>query len=355
MDASIVIVCFNPGSDLGLCIESLGCEHWREVILVDNASSDGSVDAVAKCYENLHIIYSPTNRGFAGGANLGARHASGSALVFLNPDTFAPLSALALLVERVEVAPGVAGPLVHRQRGQGFEAGAVIDILGMPRALPAGDRRQPMYVSGCCLATSRTCFDEIGGFDERYFMFMEDVEYCWQALRRDFAVSVVNEATVEHVGGRVTPGGYRAADDDATLEMSAARVLLRERNTTTMILACAPVEWLPLLLLGCLIRTVAFAGLLIRLGDWRSVGGLATGVGETMKGAPGTLHRRRRPGITRQASSVAWSRVVKRLFMLDHLSMLRHSRLVGARGIGVHIRAWEDAVGESNDTARKNT
>ena len=341
-----MIVCFNPGDDLVGCIEALAPDRWAEVILVDNTCSDGSVEAAASRWKGLTIVRSTTNLGFAGGANLGARHATGSSLIFLNPDTYAPRASLQLLVDRLAEAPGVTGPLVHLQRGDGDEAGAVVDVLGLPRGLPAGDGRPPLYVSGCCLATDRGCFEDVGGFDERYFMFMEDVEYCWQVLRRGLSVSVVGDAIVEHLGGSATPGGYRARDDPETLEISAARVLLRERNTTAMLLACAPGRWLPLLMCGSVVRTTAFAWLLWRLGAWRSIGGLARGLRDVARWAPGTLRRRWSPGVTRQAREVAWARVAKRPFLLDHVGTASHARLVGARPIGAGARSWEDSVGE---------
>lgn len=346
-----MIVCFNPGADLGGCIEALAPGHWAEVILVDNASSDGSVEAAAARWGELTIVRSATNLGFAGGANLGARHATGSSIIFLNPDTYAPLASLQLLVDRLARAPGVTGPLVHLQRANedADEAGAVVDVLGLPRGLRPGDGRPPLYVPGCCLATDRECFEDIGGFDERYFMFAEDVEYCWQVLRRGLSVSVVGGAVVEHLGGSAAPGGYRACGDPGGLEISVARVLLRERNTTAMLLACAPGRWLPLLMVGSVVRATAFAWLLWRLGARRSIGGLARGLRDVARWAPGVLRRRWSPGVSRRGSEAAWARVAKRPFFLDHLGAAGRSRLVGTLPRGVGGRAWEEAVGKHRE------
>lgn len=345
IDASVVVICFNAGDTLTGCLEALQPLQWREVVVVDNASTDDSIGAALVQWPGVTVVRSAVNLGFAGGANLGAHHTTGSVLIFLNPDTYPETATLQYLVNSLIDTPGVAGPLVYQQATQGYEAGAVVDISGIPHGLSVNDSRLPLYITGCCLATNRSCFDLVGGFDTRYFMFVEDVEYCWQALRRGFEVSVVREAVIDHAGGAVAPGGYPAANDTEWREVSVARVLLRERNTTIMLLACVPIIWLPIVLIISIIRTAAFACLLVRLGAWRSIAGLLFGLGQVVWWIPETLRRRRKPGVTKPGIMHAWARVVKRPFLLDSLGESSRVRLVGARSVGPRSSSWERAVG----------
>lgn len=314
-----IVVNFNGGTDL---LTSLGaaCSQLPadRIIVVDNASTDGSVELAASQYPDVRVLGSATNLGFAGGANLGATVASGDALLFLNPDTFLLPGCVDLLCRAIAAGAGVVGPMLRVGAEETPEHGATIDVMGMPRGLT--NARPPLYVSGCCLATSRRCFDAVGGFDDRYFLFVEDVEYCWQALRRGFEVRVVPGAAAYHRGGASMPGGYVRS---GTVQVSAARIVLRERNTTAMFLACAPPEWLPLVGVGSLLRAMAFAGLLASNKRWLAVLQLVFGLGQNLLWIPGTLRRRRRPGVSAHAARAAWRRVELRVFLWDFVRARR--------------------------------
>ena len=345
VDATIVVVCFNAREELVSCLAALVPSLWRQVILVDNSSLTQSMEVVSARWPEIVIVRSDVNLGFAGGANLGARHATGSVLIFLNPDTRPQASVLQSLVERLRAAPGVAGPTILHERVDAPEAGALLDILGMPRSRVLADSRLPLYVSGCCLATNRSCFEQVGGFDARYFMFTEDVEYCWQALRHGFTVSLLEDIEVSHLGGAVAPGGYRSGDDQGYLEISPARVLLRERNTTTMLIACSPVTWLPAVVILSVVRTAAFAWLLARLGAYRSICGLFVGLCQIIWWIPETLRRRWRHGTSRGMTAEAWRRVVRRPFLLDHFDASHATKLVGVEKVSLNPNRWKEAVG----------
>jgi N-acetylglucosaminyl-diphospho-decaprenol L-rhamnosyltransferase len=309
--ASFVIVNYNGGRQLLDCISSIVRDApSAEVIVVDNASSDGSADAALAAYPSAVLVRAGYNAGFGAGANLGARSAKNDILVFLNPDVVLEPSSTAPLVRDVLSSGGIAGPRLLNAGSSQPDLGATIDLMGLPRGLVS--EAAPLYVQGCCLVTTRRCFEAVGGFDERYFLTNEDVEFCWQALRRGFPVQVVREATVHHAGGSVMRGGYQRG---GTIETSTARVLLREKNTWSLFVACAPTRQLPLLLGLSVVRTVMFGALLASRGRGGEAAKLACGIGQVATRLPATLRRRCRPGVGREGEAAAWERVSKRLFV----------------------------------------
>lgn len=312
---SAIVVNFDGGRDLQACLAAL-CSQLppRNILVVDNASTDGSVGLASTQFPEVRTLASATNLGFAGGANLGAAQAPGDTLLFVNPDTFVLPGCVDRLQQALTAGAGVVGPMLRVGEQQTPEHGATIDLTGMPRALV--DSRLPLYVSGCCLATTKRCFDTVGGFDERYFLFVEDVEYCWQALRRGYDVRVVPGAEAHHRGGGSTPGGYVRG---GIIEVSVARIVLRERNTTAMFLACAPAGWLPMVAGASLVRAGAFAGLLASRGRWRAVGQLFVGLGKNLVWLPGTVRRRRRAGVISHSARAASRRVERRVYLWEFL------------------------------------
>lgn len=311
-EVSIIIVNYNGGSELLDCVEALGPDSpSTEVLVVDNASVDGSADACTQRFPHVRIVYSKENLGFAGGANLGAARATSSTFVFLNPDTVPGPNCVRLLYEELSARNGVAGPVVlggHNLKEQGF----TLDRMALPGALTK--QSPPLYVSGCCLGTTRDCFEAVGGFDNRYFLFYEEAEYCWQALRRGYAVSVVPTATLTHIGGTAASGGYRR---DNRIETTSVRILLGNRNSLTMLLACAPLARLPLLLIAWLVRSGLFSALLVVNRRPQDAARLITAIWWNVKQLPTTRRRRNRPGVTTMDERAAWARVSRRFFLLD--------------------------------------
>src|SRR5262245_53743842 len=182
-----------------------------EVIVVDNASTDGTAAVVARDLPAAILIRSPTNTGFAGGSNLGAARATGDVLVFLNPDTRPGPDAVAALAapvwERRELG-AVGGKLIFpdgRIQGAGGELGP----NGVPHQRGWGepDRGQydaecdVDYVPGAALAIRRDLFRDLGGFYEGYFPgYFEDTELCVQLRRRGLRVVYRPVPRVVHLG-----------------------------------------------------------------------------------------------------------------------------------------------------------
>jgi GT2 family glycosyltransferase len=242
-NVSAVIVNYEAGELLLECIEALeGQPSLLETIVVDNGSTDRSTAAAAARFPDIHVVKPDSNLGFAGGANAGARVSRGELLLFLNPDVRLTPGSLALLAgEFTDPSVGVVGPPLDVAAAGAVEYGATVDPIGSPVHLT--DRGPALYVPGCALMTRARLFNGLGGFDERYFMFVEDVDYCWRVLLSGFDVRVARTKPARHEGGAAAPGGYLTA---AGVASTRFRVALRERNTLATLLKCysSPLAWI---------------------------------------------------------------------------------------------------------------
>lgn len=223
---SIVIVNYNGLRFLDECIASIAahvhCSH--EVIIVDNASADDSVAYIARNFPQVRLIPSAVNTGFTGGNNIGVRAAKGELVLLLNNDTklLTPIDAAVAAFK--DASLGALG--VHlfygdgrNQPSVGYEhtpARIVLSWLGLASvaALSNVFRRTETdsafydrahadvaWVSGAFLLTRRTLWNAIGGLDERYFMYVEDVDYCKHVQLHGFKVAYLPDVRVCHYEG----------------------------------------------------------------------------------------------------------------------------------------------------------
>ncbi|MFN8543328.1 MAG: glycosyltransferase family 2 protein [Candidatus Binatia bacterium] len=208
---SIVIVDWNAGPGLDAALASVAAEGMAglEVVLVDNGSTDGSARAAAARHPWVRSMETGVNLGFAGGANRGAAAASGDPIVFLNPDARVLPGAVARLVAALAAEPQAAiagGGLVHP--GGSWQPGAarfgpVAHLLldtTLGRLLARRRRRayRVDWVYGTFMAVRRDVFAALGGFDERYFLYGEDLDLCWRAARLGRTTLHVPAARVVH-------------------------------------------------------------------------------------------------------------------------------------------------------------
>lgn len=222
MMISVIIANHNGEEYLDRCLGSLGLlGPGFEVILVDNASSDGSLDLVASRFPGVRVLPQTSNLGFAAANNIGAEVAQGDALLLLNADAWLEPDALELLAARVEsddraglVAPrlrypdgrrqfswsparGVLGEGLQRLRN-GLEARAwVHGSLARGIGRLAG---RSWYTAACVLIRS-SAFHEVGGFDTSFFMYFEDVDLCVRLEDAGWRLVQEPRAVVTHVGG----------------------------------------------------------------------------------------------------------------------------------------------------------
>lgn len=229
-DISVLIVNYNGLRFLDECLESVKTafgRHSHEVVVVDNASSDGS-QAFLRARTDIRYIESLENSGFTGGNNLAARNARGKVLLLLNNDTRIEGGLDPLIDQALAEHVGVAGSrLIYGDGRTQFSVGfhhrplrLVLSWLGLEKKhrLPSIFRRMETnpafyeqshcpvdWVSGACLATRREIWERLGGFDEAFFMYCEDVDYCLRVRNAGLQVAFVAETLVTHYEGAGRP------------------------------------------------------------------------------------------------------------------------------------------------------
>ena len=221
---SAVVVNHEAGEALLACVASLRAEGVDEVTVVDNASSDGSPQALVSVDAKVRLIQTGTNLGYGAAANRGIS-VSGSELVLVsNTDVAVHRGALTALVAVLGADPtiAVAGPRILDSDGTRYPSArrfpSLVDAAGhalLGDLVPTNrfTRRYRMgdldtdkvadvdWVSGACFLARRRALEELGGFDETYFMYAEDADLCWRARRAGWGVAYVPEAVVTHLQG----------------------------------------------------------------------------------------------------------------------------------------------------------
>lgn len=210
MRASVIVVSYNSRYYLEPCIDSilpqLGAQD--ELIVVDNGSADGSGDLVRSRYPQVRLIEGE-NLGYAGGNNRGAAQAAGKYLVFLNPDTVLEPGALEALLAPIERPGAVAlstARIVYMQQPDTVNTcGNTMHYSGLTYCRGAGRPRDELAtscevdaVSGAAFAIRREVFEQLGGFDERFFMYVEDTDLSWRARLAGYRCYYAADAVVRH-------------------------------------------------------------------------------------------------------------------------------------------------------------
>jgi GT2 family glycosyltransferase len=213
---SIVIVSFNARADLVNCLLSLkkvppAIPH--EIVVVDNASTDGSADAAAKI-PGITVLPMGRNAGFSAANNAGIRASGGKLLLLLNSDTLVPPGAIDALVARLDATPeaAIAGPrLLDGEGHPELSFGAMISPLNefrQKRRAAAWIARETAreqfvdWVSGACLLVYRADAERAGLLDERFFLYTEDVDFCHAVRRLGRRVLFTPAAEITHLRGR---------------------------------------------------------------------------------------------------------------------------------------------------------
>jgi GT2 family glycosyltransferase len=205
--ASVVIVNFRGRGRLGRCLDAVraGPSAFRsEIIVVDNASDDGSWDEAAS-REGVLLARNEANIGFGCACNQGAALARGRHLVFLNHDCEPELGWLDALVRCADADPGVgaAQAVVLQLDGSVNTAGNRLHYLGFSWApngerAPSGPPEEIAVASGACLLVPAQRFRETGGFWEAMHMYCEDTDLCWRLRLAGLRIVVCPEARVRH-------------------------------------------------------------------------------------------------------------------------------------------------------------
>jgi GT2 family glycosyltransferase len=259
-DLAIVIVSHNTSAELDNCLRSLH-DHAplvpHTIVVVDNASSDGSAEAVRQHWPDVRVIALERNLGFAAGNNTGIRQTTSELLLLLNSDTIVPEGAIDRLVSALRDLPhaAIVGP-------------RIVDVHGRPELSfgrmigPAAELRQKMlvrtaspariaamtsevrevdWVTAACLLVRRGDAEAAGLFDERYFMYCEDVDFCAAVRSNGGKVYFTPAAQIVHLRGR----SWRA---------SPATTAARYRQSQIAFYRKHHPAWVPLLKLYLAVR-----------------------------------------------------------------------------------------------------
>lgn len=225
---STIIVNYNAGPLLRDCVESLlACPLAIEVIVVDNASQDSSLDVLSGLSQ-IRIIRNPANLGFAAACNIGVQASSAPYLLFLNPDCFFQPDAIAPLLASLQSSErvGMVGGLLVNEDGteQGGGRRAVptpwrsfVRAFGLQRFANRWSKlfydfhlhKQPLpdhpieveAISGACMLVKRTAIDEVGLWDEGYFLHCEDLDWCMRFRQKGWVILFVPAARISHALG----------------------------------------------------------------------------------------------------------------------------------------------------------
>lgn len=226
---SVVMVVYMTGEALQQSVECVLADPLvDELVVVDNGSTRleaARLKRLADADRRVRVIQGQGNVGFARGANLGARAARGEVLVFLNPDAFLQAGCIAELARAIEDRPVpclVGGRVLNSdrteqrgaRRGDITPVSALLSLSRLAAAIPALRRYEVHWeseaapedviavptISGACFCMRREDFDAVQGFDEGYFLHVEDVDLCWRVRQSGGDVLFQPKAEVIHLG-----------------------------------------------------------------------------------------------------------------------------------------------------------
>lgn len=224
----VVIVNWNAGPQLRACIEALAAAdpppgQVARVVVVDNASSDGSADALDSHGMALHVVRNAQNRGFAAACNQGARLGSAEYVLFLNPDVTLESNSLEVAIGALDAAANataaIAGLQLYDRTGRTTRTCArfptpwtmVVRAVGLDRLSiarsyvmedwPHDTTRAVDHVMGAFYLVRRDVFASLGGFDERFFVYLEDVDLSLRARAAGWHSLYLASARAFHKGG----------------------------------------------------------------------------------------------------------------------------------------------------------
>jgi GT2 family glycosyltransferase len=267
-DLAVVIVNYNAGAFLTRCVASVfGADGGLEldVLIVDNASRDGSARAATAAEPRARLVENPTNRGLSAAWNQGAALTDSPWILFLNPDAEIWSGDLGTFVKVGESRPDAAllGPLVRNPDGTVYESGRIFPTVGQAvghaflapfargnrftRAYRQSDwdrrsERDVDWVSGACLLLRRSAFEEVGRFDEGFWLYAEELDLCTRLRDAGWKVVFTPEMEIVHEGG-VSTGRSRRMH---VLHSMSVYRYYRKHRASGWRRATLPAAWLAL-------------------------------------------------------------------------------------------------------------
>ncbi len=231
-ELSIVIVTFGAMAYLPACLDALGpaaAGLSHEVIIIDNASPDGTAGWVGRSHPGITLIANPANRGFAAATNQGIARARGATILLLNPDTVPGPGALAATADFLAAHPGMAAASCRVVRPDGrldpsckrnFPGlwDAAVRFAGLSRLfprsrlfarydarfLPEDQAQEVPLIDGCYMMIRREALADVGPLDERFFMYAEEMDWCRRAHDAGWSIGYDPAGTTVHLKGAST-------------------------------------------------------------------------------------------------------------------------------------------------------
>jgi N-acetylglucosaminyl-diphospho-decaprenol L-rhamnosyltransferase len=229
---SIIIVTFNSAHVIGDCLNSIDdLPENFEIIVADNASGDSTLAVVEQLCPRARVIRTGGNLGFAKAVNIAALRATGSNILLLNPDATIATADVIALIDELDADPtiGVLAPAIHHPAGRlrTMSAGRMPTVwrmfchfFGISRVvrergafeghyLLADDRpvrRNVDWVTGACFAVPRALWLDLGGLTERWFMYAEDIEFCYRVTQKGKSVVLDTNLSATHLVGASAEG-----------------------------------------------------------------------------------------------------------------------------------------------------
>lgn len=230
----VAIVTHQSAEHIGRCLASIRASAGvtvDRIAVVDNASADGTCAIVREQFPWVHLIESKSNLGFASATNLAASKGNSEFLLVLNPDVYLEPDTLRILIAKMRSNPeiGISGCRLMRPDGSEDHAArrsfptplsALAHFAGISRRRRAPEAMKAYLapaaanggrvdaVNGALMLIRREWFEALGGFDQRYWMYMEDLDLCWRFAERDWLTWFVPEAGAVHVKG-ASSGRFR--------------------------------------------------------------------------------------------------------------------------------------------------
>jgi GT2 family glycosyltransferase len=235
--STVVIVSYNSRGTLPDALDSLR-DAWNqglaECVVVDNASSDDSVDFVRTAHPWVRLIEAGGNLGFGRGCNIGIEAAKTPYVLLLNPDAAIESASLRTLVEFFDTNPhaGIIGPAVIEPSGVLQTAGALptplrlmlspiwpsLSVRDQRTIEPGASPYRTTWLCGAILMLRKTLIDQVGGFDPRFFLYFEETDLCRRAQRAGWEIWAVGEAVGRHLNSSSASATGALMQDDVIAE-----------------------------------------------------------------------------------------------------------------------------------------
>jgi GT2 family glycosyltransferase len=260
-ELSVIIVNYNTRQLLADCLNSLLAADapagGLEIIVVDNASTDGSVEMVRADYPAVQLVANRENHGFATANNQGTAVAQGRYLLFLNSDTRLESRALVEPLAYLEAHPQVGAITVRllyptgerdpdNHRGLPTPWNALCHFSGLSRLFPNSPRFNGYFqgfadfeqthtvpvIAGSFMMMPRALFDQLGGWDETYFFYGEDIDFCYRINQAGYEIVYYPHVTVLHYKG--ASSGLRKESADIARPPKATRIKVAQESIRAM-------------------------------------------------------------------------------------------------------------------------